>query len=89
MRVAFQWERWLTLTSKAHCPGVFAAGSDWATGDIEQSGANFPPECADPRGSQPQKLQEGPTAHRYGCPKECPEVGRSELEAELPPDLTL
>ena len=35
LRVTFQRERGLSLSFKAHCPGVFAAGSCWATGNVE------------------------------------------------------
>lgn len=39
LRVTFQRERGLSLSFKAHCPGVFAAGSCWDTGNVELAGS--------------------------------------------------
>lgn len=79
LMVTFQWERWLNLTSKAHCPRVFAAGSARATGDTEWGGTELLPEVLTWRVIAPDAV-DGPSARRRGCP----EAGGSEPEAELP-----
>lgn len=57
LRVTLLTGRGLSLTSKTHCSVVFAAGSGWATGDMERGGIALLPDVLTPAGPSPRCYQ--------------------------------
>ena len=97
LRVTFQRERGLSLSFKAHCPGVFAAGSCWATGNVELAyggvvgwgdvggvGYHTLASCADTHRSQSQMLQMGPLLICMTVPKDVQKLGAVSLKQCCP-----